>query len=699
MNISILSKTLPESFFKVLFVTFYLFLLVEFFAILYNSSAQSLTILLITVFFLITLFNAFWGLWIFVAVIPLINGFFMMKGGCDISLAFIGVYLAWLPKRLFAHKGLQHSTSVALFANLLAAILLLNLCLALIRIVDSPVPSRYWIDWFSYFPFVNQKNNLWQINAALILLKGIFLFKMIDLELRVHNCWIIFTKTVYVQAVFIAGFSLLQFVILQTKGVDYLHPELNYLKLYLPFNDIHSYGSYVVFLFCIFAYLFMQGVLSRRVGGGYQIDGQGGGNYLLFSQPVLTRLTRFLCKWSSKTYVNGLLAFIFFFFCLYSFSRTTWLVTGIIIIFLVVTVIQSKKVVVCTGIFIVFAFIAGSLSVSELFESDNPSLHRIGSFLNVNKLNRDKDLIIRGELWERSFAMIKDYPLTGVGVGNFYRNNVSYENSYFDEGYLERVFGKRHLENAHNYYLQMAAELGVPGVVLFLSLLFSLYYRQIALVRENNELLPKEISVQPFLCGLGAYLLTLFTGHPLLLSSQQFLFWAIVAIIAKGQDILSKENEILLPESKNFRRISVLIFFLFVLGFCMNVYKQEPWTIPAEYGLYSTENWNGVKMRWMAGKAEYFIPAATKRLELKVVAQPFNSQAPDGLTLTISINDSVVDKVHFIDGGTRTLSYEVSSVNKRDSKVTLEVDKVFSPRKIGLNNDFRTLGVALRLDG
>jgi len=683
MNTIILSKNISEVFSRVIFVVFYVLLLAEFFVILHNSSAQLLTIFVVIAFFLITLFSSFWGIWIFVATIPLINGFFMIKGFSEISLVFVGVYLAWFPKHFFNKKSLQPSTSEVYFANLLTAIILLNLCLVLGRIVDSPIPSRAWFDWFSYFPFVSQKDNLWQINAALIFLKGIFLFRMIDIELRDRNSWIIFTKTIYVQAVFIAGFSLVQFVTLKTRGVSYL-------RLYLPFNDIHSYGSYVSLLLIIFFSYFLFNIISRIRYDNYHQEEKKEKVYLLFLWFDLTFLKRFFYRLSLKNIFNALLAVIFFFFCIYSFSRMTWLVTGLILLLIVIAAIKNKllKIFLCIAVFLLF--ISSSIFSPKLIESKNPSLYRLGSFLNVKNYNKDENLLIRSELWGRSLAMVKDYPLTGVGVGNFYRNNVYYKN---------RSMGRWDFENAHNYYLQLSAELGFPAIVLFLSILFFLYFRQILSSGKKADFFLQEISVTPFLYGLGAYLITMLTGHPLLLSSQQFLFWAIVAIILNGQILVSHKNEVILTENKIFRRIGVLLLFLYVFGFVNNLSKQEPWTMPVGYGLYSAENWDGSNMRWMAGKAEYYLPETTRELNLKVVAQPFNSQKPDGLTLTISINDSVVDKVHFLDGGTKELSYDVSPVNKQDIKVNLEVDKVFCPKKIGLNNDFRKLGVAFGLDG
>ncbi len=147
-----------------------------------------------------------------------------------------------------------------------------------------------------------------------------------------------------------------------------------------------------------------------------------------------------------------------------------------------------------------------------------------------------------------------------------------------------------------------------------------------------------------------------------------------------------------------FRKLGYFIFALYLIGFCYNVVSSKPWTIPVEYGLYSEENWKGIPMRWMAEKAEYYAPEKTKTINLKVVAQSYNSQQPEGLTLTVSFNNAVVETVHFAEAGAKDLSYDVTAMNNRRIKVNLAVSKVFCPRKIGLNKDSRVLGVALNID-
>ena len=146
------------------------------------------------------------------------------------------------------------------------------------------------------------------------------------------------------------------------------------------------------------------------------------------------------------------------------------------------------------------------------------------------------------------------------------------------------------------------------------------------------------------------------------------------------------------------KKTGIVFFSVYLIGLGFNLTQKRLWTIPKGFGLYSQEDWNGKQMQWMAKKAEYYLPSNTRELNLHVVAQPFNSQPPEGLTLSISVDEKVIDQVNFIDGGTQILKYDLSTLNSGGSKVTLEVDKVFCPRKIGLNDDPRILGVAVGID-
>ncbi len=66
----------------------------------------------------------------------------------------------------------------------------------------------------------------------------------------------------------------------------------------------------------------------------------------------------------------------------------------------------------------------------------------------------------RLNLWEIALQMIRDHPLTGVGIGNFAPASVRYAHG---ELLVKRLV-------AHNAYLSVAAETGLVGLALFLLL-------------------------------------------------------------------------------------------------------------------------------------------------------------------------------------------------------------------------------------
>jgi putative inorganic carbon (HCO3(-)) transporter len=70
----------------------------------------------------------------------------------------------------------------------------------------------------------------------------------------------------------------------------------------------------------------------------------------------------------------------------------------------------------------------------------------------------------RLEVWSRAIYMIQDFPITGVGLGLF--GDVA-DNLY--PFFLNPVGSVPH---AHNLFLQIAVDVGIPGLIVWLSILF-----------------------------------------------------------------------------------------------------------------------------------------------------------------------------------------------------------------------------------
>ena len=111
--------------------------------------------------------------------------------------------------------------------------------------------------------------------------------------------------------------------------------------------------------------------------------------------------------------------------------------------------------------------------------------------------------------------MVERHPLLGVGLGNFKPLVLEYETGAFKEQSI-----------AHNTYLEIAAELGIPALLLFLALLFSTYrtlekIRRMSSQSKNRFL---ELAALGMEAGLAGYCVDAFT------ISIEYLkdFWLVI---------------------------------------------------------------------------------------------------------------------------------------------------------------------------
>ena len=82
-------------------------------------------------------------------------------------------------------------------------------------------------------------------------------------------------------------------------------------------------------------------------------------------------------------------------------------------------------------------------------------------------------------------------------------------------------------QNAHNNYVQVMAELGVPGLLLFVAVIVA------ALKTGFSRAGPPGPS-WGLLAGLCAYLLTCLLGHPLLIVAAAYPFWTALGLAASA---------------------------------------------------------------------------------------------------------------------------------------------------------------------
>ena len=151
----------------------------------------------------------------------------------------------------------------------------------------------------------------------------------------------------------------------------------------------------------------------------------------------------------------------------------------------------------------------------------------------------------RKEVWIRAVSMVQDFPLTGIGTGTFGKVvPVLYP--------LAINNPEQEIPHAHNLYLQVAVDFGIPGLVAFIGLLsasFFVGWRAHRMFFSSGNHLGSSLCVG-YLCGLLAWGFHGLLDSPLWLVKPSllpfFCMGMLSALYQIGQaeiDLSSKEIE------------------------------------------------------------------------------------------------------------------------------------------------------------
>ncbi len=110
-------------------------------------------------------------------------------------------------------------------------------------------------------------------------------------------------------------------------------------------------------------------------------------------------------------------------------------------------------------------YIQNSGVTARTFESIKTAISftkKAGLFEGIKSISNKRNFF-----WVRAYQMGRDYPMSGVGIGAFTIELPDY-NWKYDKGFDQVDF-------AGNYYLQLFAETGFPGLILVL-IIFSIMF-------------------------------------------------------------------------------------------------------------------------------------------------------------------------------------------------------------------------------
>ena len=246
----------------------------------------------------------------------------------------------------------------------------------------------------------------------------------------------------------------------------------------------------------------------------------------------------------------------------------------------------------------------------------------------------DRSLHFRSMFAKTAVRMTATAPLLGVGVGQY---EVEYPD--FASPELLRSYARN---NAHDYFLWIAAELGLVGLGLFSWLIAAALVDGWREVRARTN----DYRLLGLLAGLVAFIVTWTVGQPLGIPQVAYTFW--IALGAATSVRAGAKREVSAGRVRTaIGRIAIAAFVVFIVASVPVRARSAIATIDlsrVSYGFYDSGTTN---FRWAGPRATFFVRASVRTIVIPLAALP--PFMPAGAQVDIRVDGREAQKVTLPD--------------------------------------------------
>lgn len=196
-------------------------------------------------------------------------------------------------------------------------------------------------------------------------------------------------------------------------------------------------------------------------------------------------------------------------FLMFTKTRSAWMTCALM--FVVYAIRIDRRFL--AGFLLVPVLVAGNPSVLDRL-TDITEATEVESFKQLNDTVRLNSYAWRQALWESSIPPILDRPIFGHGLESFKPSTPSFFPLVGPQGI-----------DGHNFYLQVAFEMGLLGVLTVIWLLGAVALRIVKAYRRDPP------GVMIILCILGGYALQSFSDNMHFYLSFNWYFWFVIGTI------------------------------------------------------------------------------------------------------------------------------------------------------------------------
>lgn len=238
-----------------------------------------------------------------------------------------------------------------------------------------------------------------------------------------------------------------------------------------------------------------------------------------FLSAIVPALLVLVINGHQKNVLNKLLicVVVFLAICLLiTGTRGAWIAVVLSCMSAVCILIKDKKkvlsifTVVCIGL-------GAAVSMSPYIQN------RLVSITDVNYQSNSERLLV----WQSAYEMFTDYPLTGVGIGNYKKQ--------YQEVYISPQAKEAYLDHAHNNFVHILAERGLIGEFAFIIMVAAIFYSSISQWKEKKDM----VSLMMFIAWLSYMIQGLTEYNVGTLNPSKFM-WLILGLYLSWMTVNNK---------------------------------------------------------------------------------------------------------------------------------------------------------------
>jgi O-antigen ligase/polysaccharide polymerase Wzy-like membrane protein len=289
---------------------------------------------------------------------------------------------------------------------------------------------------------------------------------------------------------------------------------------------------------------------------------------------------------------------------------------------------------------------------------------------------------------QASVRIVAVAPVFGIGLARFREVSGGFMNRALLEVYPTG-------ENAHNYFMQVAAELGVTGFAAFAAIVCIPVLRGVRALGRG----PVDLVFAGIVGAAIAFLITALTGHPFLTMAVTYPLWIVLGLCVEESERRAVADGASSPRAA--WQPATLIAAVAVVLIAVSL----PERVRAERGhinfsniAYGVHGWEqneaGLRYRWTGRRARFFVPSSTRAVEMPVRALRFDR--PDQPTdVQIDLDGRTVNRLVLRDASWQQMRLLIPpSTGRRFREIDLTIAPTWSPAVVTPGStDARELGI------